>query len=97
MKDKCWKCGSRSDVDQSALLLGRKPYKRPCEICGAELCPSCGHRRAAHVPKHDDPLQDRCEITWDGAFCCECSYYRADFDGEIKWNIVPFHEGTLGS
>jgi hypothetical protein len=45
---RCGKCGSRKDKEHHAFLLGRSPYEKECPLCGAELCPKCGHRRSAH-------------------------------------------------
>lgn len=65
------------------------------EMCDTTKCPKCGHSKSAHIPSFNNPLQDRCDITWDGAYCCECKYYKADFDKEMEWNIVALDSGTL--
>jgi len=94
-KAKCPACGSDLDKEHSALLLGKEPYKKECKCCGAELCPKCGHSREAHIQDYVNPLKNRCDITWDGAYCCECNYYGCDIDKEFKWNPIALASGTM--
>ncbi len=68
-ESRCPKCGS--GLGRTALILGKKAFKKPCSHCGAELCPECEHRKDAHI-------NYGCDITWDGAYTCGCTYYLKD-------------------